>query len=158
VSRRIVPLLAAVAGVVVCISVAAAVPPPTRIVMGYRIGAVKLGEPRAQVTKALGRGSPVRVHGDRNFWSYSKVGIYLLYPPNRDLPRRVFVVMTRSARYSTRSGVGVGSSLRQLRRAVRVGCHPAGRFVVCYHRPRPVTSFLISSNTKRVREIAIASN
>jgi hypothetical protein len=157
VSRRIVPLLAAVAGVVVCISVAAAVPPTTRIVIGYRIGAVKLGEPRAQVTKMVGRGTPVRVEGNP-FRFYSKVGIYVLYPPNRSLPRRVFVVMTRSARYTTASGIGVGSSLRQLRRAVHVDCHPSGRFVVCYHRPRPLTSFLISSNTKRVREIAIASN
>jgi hypothetical protein len=155
VSRRIVLLVAAVASVVVCIGVAAAAPTPTGIVFGSRIGVVKLGEPRAQVTKELGRGSPVRVHGNP-FRFYSKVGIYVLYPPNRDLPRRVFVVMTRSVRYSTSSGISVGSSLRQLRRVVRVDCHPAGRFVVCYHRPRPLTSFLISD--KRVREIAIASN
>jgi hypothetical protein len=152
-SRRTVLLTGAVVGVL-CISVAAAASRPG-IVISHRIGVVKLGEPRAQVTKMLGRGTPVRVEGNP-FRFYSKAGIYVLYPPNRSLPRRVFVVMTRSARYTTASGLGVGSSLRQLRRAVDVGCHPSGRFV-CYHGPTPLTSFVLS-NTKHVREIGIASN
>jgi hypothetical protein len=136
------------------VATAAALPP--RIVVGDRIGAVKLGEPRALVRKELGRGTPVRIEGNP-FRFYSKVGIYVLYPPNRHVPRRVFVVMTRSARYTTTSGIGVGSSLRQLRRAVNVGCHPSGRLVVCFHGPAPLTSFVLS-NTKRVMEISIASN
>lgn len=152
--RHKVLLLAAVVGVV-WIGVATASSSPG-IVIGHRIGAVKLGEPRAQVRKTLGRGAPVRVEGN-SFRCYSKLGICVLYPPNRRLPRRVFVVMTRSARYTTRSGIGVGSSLRQLRRAVNVGCHPSGRFVACFHGPSPLTSFVLS-NTKRVTEIAIASN
>jgi hypothetical protein len=56
----------------------------------------------------------------------------------------------------TASGIGVGSSLRQLRRAIDVSCHTSVRFSICYHG-RPVTSFVLS-NTKRVKEIGIASN
>ena len=89
-SRRRVLLLAAVAGLA-CMGVAAAAALPPRIVVGDRIGAVKLGEPRAQVRRELGRGTPVRIEGNP-FRFYSRVGIYVLYPPNRRVPRRVFVL------------------------------------------------------------------
>lgn len=145
----------AVAGLV-CGAVTAVAAMPPGVVIGHRIGAVKVGESRAEVTKALGRGTPVRVEGNP-FRFYSKAGIYVLYPPNRSLPRRVYVVMTRSARYKTSSGVGVGSSLRQLRRSVHVTCHPSGQSVACYDGARPLTSFLLSKGTKRVTEIGIAS-
>ena len=136
------------------VAVAAATAPG--IVIGHRIGAVRIGEPKARVTRALGRGIPVRVEGNP-FLFYSKAGIYVLYPPNRSLPRRVFVVMTRSARYETSSGVGIGSSLRQLQRAVHVNCRSSGQSLVCYEGVAPLTSFRLSKATKRVTEISIAS-
>jgi hypothetical protein len=147
-------LFAGVAGLV-CTGVAVAAISP-RIVIGHRIGAVTVGEPRTRVAKALGRGTPVQVEGNP-FRFYSKVGIYVLYPPNRSLPRRVFVVMTRSPRYKTDSGIGVGSSLRELRRAVHVSCHPSGQSLACYEGVKPLTSFLVSKTTKRITQIGIAS-
>jgi hypothetical protein len=150
-----VVLATAVAGLV-CIGVGVAAAMPPGIVIGQRIGVLSLGEPQAQITQALGRGTPVRVEGNP-FRFYSKVGIYVLYPPNRSLPRHVSVVMTRSARYKTSSGIGVGSSLGRLRRAVHLNCHPSGKSVVCYHGVAPLTSFLLSKATKRVTEIGIAS-
>lgn len=147
-------LLGGAAGLV-CVGVAVATTAP-RIVIGRRIGAVTVGEPRTRLTKALGRGTPVQVEGNP-FRFYSKAGIYVLYPPNRSLPRHVFVVMTRSPRYKTNSGIGVGSSLRQLRRAVHVSCHQSGKSVACYQGVRPLTSFLLNNATKRITEIGIAS-
>lgn len=139
----------------VCIGAAVAAI-PSKIVIGHRIGAVSVGEPRAQVTKTLGRGAPVQVEGNL-FRFYAKVGIYVLYPPKPSLPRHVFVVMTRSSRYKTSSGIGVGSTLRQLRQAIHVSCHPSAKSLACYEGARPLTSFLLSSATKRITEIGIAS-
>ena len=146
-------VLAIAAAGLACVGVAVAATPG--IVIGHRIGAVKLDEPKAQVIKALGRGTSALVEGNRARF-YRKLGIYVLYPPKRSLPQRVFVIETRSDRYKTSSGIGVGSSLRQLRRAVDVTCHASGRSIVCYHRAAP-TSFLLRKSNKRITAISVAS-
>jgi len=128
------------------------------IVIGRRIGAVKVGESKAQIVKALGRGTPAQVEGNPARF-YGKLGIYVLYPPKRSLPRRVFIVETRSARYKTSSRIGVGSSLRQLQRAVQVTCFGASpHSTLCRHAdPAAPTGFLLSKSTKRIVAISIAS-
>lgn len=127
------------------------------IVLDHRIGPVSLNEPRAQITNALGPGVAVRLEGNR-FRFYSTVGIYVLYP--KGVQQRAAVIETRSARYKTSSGIGVGSSLRQLRHAIRVTCHRSGPHIQCYHGfggpSRPGTSFLLNGATRRVSRIAVA--
>jgi hypothetical protein len=127
------------------------------IALDHRIGPVSLNEPRVRIEKALGRGAPVRLEGNR-FRLYAKAGIYVLYP--KGARQRAAVVETRSARYVTHSGVRVGSSLRQLRRVVRVQCHRSGQSIQCYHGfggpSRPGTSFLVDGKTGRVTRIAVA--
>ena len=129
----------------------------TGIALDHRIGPVRLNEPRVQITKALGRGIAVRLEGNR-FRFYWKVGIYVFYPTGAR--QRAAIIETRSARYKARSGVRVGSSLRQLRRAIRVKCHRSGQSIQCYHGldgpSRPGTSFLINGATKRITRIALA--
>ena len=121
------------------------------------MGPVRLNEPRVEITKALGLGIPVHLEGNR-FRFYWRVGINVLYP--KGARQRAAIIETRSARYKTRSGVRVGSSLRRLRRAIRVKCHRSGHSIQCYHGldgpSRPGTSFLINGATKRVTRIALA--
>ena len=83
------------------------------IVLDQRIGPVSFAEPKPQITKALGPGVPARLNG-HPLRFYPKVRIYVDYPPSppKGKPTIALIITTRSARYKTRSGVGVGSSLR----------------------------------------------
>jgi hypothetical protein len=50
------------------------------IALDHRIGPVTIGEPKAQVRKALGPGVTVRLNGHR-FRFYRKAGLYVVYSP-----------------------------------------------------------------------------
>ena len=114
------------------------------------------------MTKALGPGVAVRLDAHR-FRYYRKVGLYVVYSPGppKGVQQLSFLVVTRSAQYKTRSGVGVGSSLRQLRRRVRVKCDRYPAPSQCQHEPakvnRPFTGFKVDPTTKRVIEVAIVT-
>jgi len=156
-SRR-TPLLVAVAGLLWG-TVAAAGTVRPGIALDHRIGPATIGEPRAQIEKDSGRAVALR-SGGKTLWFYPRVDIYVSYAPGpRTRLRRVaFSVLTRSARYKTSSGVGVGSSLRQLRRSVTVRCL-SGNPIVCQHERAnidlPFTVFDVDQRTKRVTAVAI---
>ena len=124
------------------------------IALNKRIGAVSLGESHARVTNELGMGSRVRL--DHLVWfRYRRAALYVLYAPSRT--RSVFEIQTRSRRYETSSGVHVGSSMRRLKRAVRVHCYPHNP-IQCQHGYRdfgPGTTFLVSPRTHQVTEVVI---
>jgi hypothetical protein len=132
------------------------------VALDHRIGPVSFGEPKPQVTKALGRGVAARLDGHRIRF-YPRVGIYVAYPPNppKGVQTIAAFIVTRSAHYKTRSGVGVGPSLRDLRRHVRVRCYngPPSAPSECQHEKAniklPFTVFNIDPTTKRVTEVAI---
>lgn len=136
---------------------------PGVIILDRRIGPVSFAEPKPQVTKPLGAGVVARLDGHR-LRLYPKVGIYVDYPPNppKGKPTVADFVITRSARYKIRSGVGVGSTLRQLRHHVKVRCYggtPVSPPDTCQHEKAninlPFTVFNIDPATKRVTQVAI---
>ena len=129
------------------------------IALDHRIGPVRVGEPRVQIEKDSGPAVAAHLRGNK-LWFYPKVDIYVSYAPGpiTRLNQVAFYVVTGSARYKTRSGVGVGSSLRQLRRRVDVRCH-SGNLIVCQHEKAnsklPFTVFDLDPRTKRVVAVAI---
>jgi hypothetical protein len=153
------PLLSVAAASLLSVGFAAAGTARPGIALGHRIGPVSIGEPRAQIEQDVGRAVAVRLDGQK-LWFYPTVRIYVSYAPGpvTRLNEVAFSVVTRSARYRTRSGIGVGSSLRQLRRTVSVRCDH-GKPIVCQHKTAnsdlPFTMFDVDHTTKHVIAVAI---
>jgi hypothetical protein len=156
---RRAPLLSVAVASLLSVGVAAADRVRPGITLDHRIGSVNVGEPRAQIEQDSGRGVLVHSNGGK-LWFYPKVKISVLYAPGpvTRLNEVAFSVSTQSARYKTRSGVGVGSSLRRLRRGVEVKCHQ-GDPMVCRHKAAnttlPFTVFELDHKTKHVMTVAI---
>ena len=129
------------------------------IALDQRIGPTHIGEPRAQITKDAGPGTAVLLDGKR-LWFYSKAAIYVSFAPGPHTRANQVAlwILTQSSRYRTRSGVGVGSSLRRLRRGVTVRCYSANP-IVCQHERAntnlPFTLFDVDPKTKWVTSVAI---
>lgn len=110
---------AAIAGVLLPAPALAATN-PNRIVLGKRIGPVSLAEERAVIEAAVGPGKVIATTPTetlpREVVYYTKVNItgWFDTPEASTTTNRI---ATRRRRYRTASGIGVGSTRRQLRRA-----------------------------------------
>jgi hypothetical protein len=106
-------------------------PIPTLIRPSASIGPVTIGEPRTKVEAVLGRGTAEALGEDASFLSarilYSNAGLEVSYSKSAVHPI-VLSVVTQSARYHTRSGIGIGSPINRLAGVVPLTCR--GQFAV----------------------------
>lgn len=93
------------------------VPADRLIVPNHSIGRIRLGEPRSSVEKAFGRGK-VR----RGWVSYFGGHLLVDYVAKVRPTKRVQALRTAWTGYRTRSGVHVGSSRQEVRRALHAAC------------------------------------
>ena len=150
-------LLLAVCGVV-GIGIAVAGTPRPGIALDWRIGAVHFDELKSDVDAVVGPGEVKRLDRYNGKWIfYRRAGIYVGYVSDRG-HKYAFAVVTKSARYRTRSGIGVGSTLRTLRRGLKVTCDLVD-YYTCQDAPanrnHPFTLFQIDRATRRVTEVQI---
>jgi hypothetical protein len=137
--------------------VATAGTPRPGIALGHRIGAVTYAERKSLVDASLGFGELKRLDHYRGRWVfYPRAVLYVGYYSHRG-KTYVLAVATRSPRYKTDTGVGVGSTLRQLQRRIKVTCE--SDYAECQHEGAninlPFTVFNIDPATKRVTEVDI---
>jgi hypothetical protein len=145
-----------------CTAVAAGVAragtPRPGIGIDWRIGAVHFDELKSDVDAAVGPGQVKRLDRYNGKWIfYRRARIYVSYVLDRG-HKYAFAVVTKSARYRTRSDIGVGSTLRTLRRGLKVSCDLVD-YYTCQtapaNRDHPFTLFQIDRVTKRVTEVQI---
>ena len=139
----------------------------TLIVLGRRIGPIYLGESRAKIEAAYGKGKKMPVGRGRPappvFTVYPAVSIGVIY-----YGKGAVFVETTSLRYHTASGIGVGSGIPPVRKlgancTVTPGqCGLAGGFGPPKH-PTTATTFFLNQEpfpndhgTTRVVEIVVA--
>src|SRR5438552_2747615 len=92
------------------------------IALNRRIGSASLLETETQVAKTLGRGTATTIHDFRGI-VYQKVGLTVGYARDPQGQRRALSVETHSSRYRTAGGIGVGSTLKRLKRSISVKCY-----------------------------------
>jgi hypothetical protein len=116
---------------------------PQTIVLEHSIGPVTLHESLQDVERAIGRGTTI--HNDQHFGHEIRYpnGLDVFYAPGPKDEEAVFAVLTTSPSYRTSAGLGVGSSLGDVKALGGVACHGSA---VCQHGAnapgRPGTGFL----------------
>jgi hypothetical protein len=105
------------------------------------IGPVNLGGLRQKVVPILGASRPIRL-GGTTFVFYPRVALAILYGSGPSQPARILGIETKSARFRTAVGIGVGSSKAGLK-AHGVRCYSLTQ---CQHdspKTKTVTLFYL---------------
>lgn len=151
---RALVLLASCAALSAGVASAAAARPG--IGLDWRIGAAHYVEVKSRVDAALGPSKVVHGYGAGTWLFYGRAKLIIGYVTDHG-NEYVGAIITRSSRYKTRAGIGVGSTLRQLRHGIKVSCYSDHH--ECQHAPannqHPYTVFNFDPAMKRVAAIEI---
>ena len=133
------------------------------LVLDRSIGVVTLKESRARIERDIGKGTVISSKLDHSARpeplreeqvAYKSAGLVVWYISNTHQGPIGIVVETTSARYRTSGGVGVGTSLEDLRKGAAVECYGPD----CQHfhgHNKPGTSFRLTRPGGRVAQIVI---
>ena len=125
-------------------------------VTAQRVGPISLGEPRAKVEAVAGKGQFVRA-GKRSqgtgtvLIAYPAVSIRVIYL-TRHGKAAAFVVETTSSNYRTKSGIGVGSTVEQVK---KIGADCASECVLKNASAGTETDFALDNRGMRVIRLSV---
>jgi hypothetical protein len=132
---------------------------PSLLVPWRRIGPIAFGETRAKIQAAYGRGQLVHLSPTNvAVVFYPAVAIGVIYASSPKGKPAVAILETDAPRYRTASGIGVGTTVEQLRK-IGANCSltPDSCQLGFSVASRPGTTFLLDAQAKHVARIAIST-
>ena len=130
----------------------------TLLVLGRRIGPIFFGETKAKIESAYGRGQVVRLPPtNAAVVFYPAVSIGVIYVPNSRGKAAAEILETAASQYRTKAGIGVGSTVGQLKK-IGADCGlTVGSCQLGVSSSKPGTTFFFGGQRPRVVRVAIST-
>jgi hypothetical protein len=132
----------------------------TRLILGRSIGPISFGEKKTKIEAAYGRGQKVALKSGTAravVVFYPAVSIGVVYGANSQGKAAVAILETDARQYHTRSGIGVGSTVANLKKIGAECGLTVGSCQLGISASKPGTTFLLDEQGTRVSRVAIST-